>query len=869
MGFVCCPICNLSYVSKPQDEQKVLTSENYSVQEKRIAYYENEYYRLQKELDVMIVNSDADLYEELERENPWLVPSDSSSASGTSDDEGSYLAFESSQYAANHRRLLRLIAKCKAKEQEIQQTLAVGKTLKAPWTNDRSWVPPTGTNDRKRIDARIARREVRQKERRLRDTARKTRFGEGKLVHNIHVIAGAVPKKWAKDNPNAPPPPNVDELQRAKKGWVTAEENDNLDEEVLEALKAQRIAEWRATQSPLPKFERPGGKKQRWAKRAYNSNRRLYYLENKISELNAKGSEKEALRLTRLLEKHTRLYQSSDEQFQRLVAKLSSQGATLTAQKILDVYKKTQKIGKDEVAAEKAQQLAIAEEARRIQEEKERKKQALAAAREAREKERNENLETQRRNNISVTLGSPQEGDSSQVVVDGKISVVLTWSAADLNSDPIQCDLSCVALSGEGQLLSELSVYPGRREVAGDGLKLADDLPVCGLYDDKKATIDLKKQNSQVCSIVVLATVADKSFADVADGWQCRLLTNDGSKDDEELFVYTPTPLAEVHTARFLLRIVRNVTGPGWTLSTLNDWDKSCRDFGSLTPEIKSTMLDSVPQIAVNLSERVAYMRQGAVIRVSEYCGGSLTRPLVFCFSWTKASENSLNVNFSSSAICLDENFQLTEGLNVNELTNDSASIVHQGESNQEDEGGDNERITFELANVPATTKYIGLTVSSATGKSLHLLHAVTGRLSLEDTAICHYGLACGEAMKKKTGLLLAVFYRAGADDWQLISAGIPGDGQSSEDLANLTAQYLKERTIVDLGPPRQLKTAKFELLEGGDPLQVAVKVPAGAHNGTKLYCATPHGPVWSYVPGNASPGSTYNIPVHPRPATK
>lgn len=863
MGFACCPVCSFSYVLKAKPRKSEVTAESYAQQEMRITHYQNEVHRLQKELDSMIVNSDNDLYEELQAAHPWLIPSDSSSVSGTSDDEGSYLDFDSSLYAANHRRLVRLIAVCKEKEKALKTRIEVGVSLGAPWVKDRSWVPPVGTSDRKRIDARNDRSEQRKKERREREAAKKMRAGDKKVVHNVNVMSGQVPSKWIKSNPNSPPPPNFAELQRAKKGWVTADELETLDEEAVDALKAKRIAEWKALQSPLPKFERSGVKKQRWATRAYNIHRRTFFLETSVAREHASGNTHRVKQLERLLGEHKRRNDNSVRKFEELVSKLQAQGGALSAKKLKEVFTQTSDMGFKEVAAEKARLLAIELEATRHREEKERKWKAVLAIREARAKDYAEVLLIQRRNKLSEILGCPSDGDSSQIVLDGKITLSLVWSSVDKSSEPVQCDLSCVAVSVEGELLNDCSVYPGRSE-NNDGMRFLDSGLACGVSDEQKIVVDLKKSGQRVRALVVLATVANKSFLDVSD-WQLRILANEGTKDDDELFVYSPPAVLEVHTARFLCRIVRNVEDAGWTLSTLTDYDSVFRDFGSLTPEIKSTMLDCVPGLEVDLHERTAYMKQGACIRVSDFGDSSLTKPLVFAFSWRKSG----NATFSASAICLDDRFQLTEGLNATELSNESGSIVHHGEINDED-SGDNERISLELSNVPLATTYIGLVVSSAAGKSLHSLQEISARLNSEDVPIAHYGLSCGEKFKSKNGVLLAVFHRLyDKNQWILQVAGIPGDGRTNEALAHLTSSFLKENSLPPLAPIRQIKAAKFEMAETGERKEIIVKVPAGSPVGTKLLCTTPHGTVWTVVPLGTAPGATFVVPVYPRPATK
>ena len=77
------------------------------------------------------------------------------------------------------------------------------------------------------------------------------------------------------------------------------------------------------------------------------------------------------------------------------------------------------------------------------------------------------------------------------------------------------------------------------------------------------------------------------------------------------------------------------------------------RDWGTLIPEVKAFTKDLVPGIKVDVKERIAVMRKGGVIRLSDYCAGAATLPrLGLGLAWDVT--DGVDIDLDASAILLD-----------------------------------------------------------------------------------------------------------------------------------------------------------------------------------------------------------------------
>jgi len=365
-GFVKCPVSEYSYNVKNISEifqNKELKPEHVTALQRRYDTFLNEIKAVQERLWLMDLTPDPDMDEEEEKTMPWLQLSDISSPDDSSDDDREdHTSFEATSYAQSLVYLLKLKNFRDQLREKKLNLLESGKRIQAEWV-DESWQPSAGSPADLKSKAARARRAKRQAERNERRAAIKA--GSAKVVHNIHVLNKQIPKKWLTNNPNTPKPPDWEERERAKLGWLTQDEQDELEEEEAEKLTAERIAEWKAGRSAVPSF--PGSvNKQRWAERLYRLARRRHYITAKIEGL--EDSRQKQLWQKRL-DDHEACCEVTREKIAQRIEKVASQGDNQRKQKLVDFFSDAERIGDDEVKAEIEAKRKAEEEAKRKAEE--------------------------------------------------------------------------------------------------------------------------------------------------------------------------------------------------------------------------------------------------------------------------------------------------------------------------------------------------------------------------------------------------------------------------------------------------------------------------------------------------------------------
>jgi hypothetical protein len=116
--------------------------------------------------------------------------------------------------------------------------------------------------------------------------------------------------------------------------------------------------------------------------------------------------------------------------------------------------------------------------------------------------------------------------------------------------------------------------------------------------------------------------------------------------------------MGDDNTSLFLCRISRQ--GSHWTLTPIEEGNTFARDFGTLIPEIKGYTSDLVPNLLVDPNDRVAMMRKGGTIHVSDYVpGGKIPVRVSLSLAWDVT--NGVNIDLDASAILLDANHQLLD----------------------------------------------------------------------------------------------------------------------------------------------------------------------------------------------------------------
>jgi tellurium resistance protein TerZ len=229
-------------------------------------------------------------------------------------------------------------------------------------------------------------------------------------------------------------------------------------------------------------------------------------------------------------------------------------------------------------------------------------------------------------------------------------------------------------------------------------------------------------------------------------------------------------------------------------LTPIEEGNTFARDFGTLIPEIKGYTRDLVPNLQVDPNERVAVMRKGGTIRVSDYVpGGKIPVRVSLGLAWNVT--NGVNIDLDASAILLDANHQLLDTVYFKQLTSKDGSIRHSGDEREGDEGGD-EVINISLLSVSRSAKYICFVVNSFSGQELddvakaacHLFNPVT------KTDIATYTLSNSKELDKHTALLMGCLYRGDSpDDWFLNSISQPAQGRTVQSNVVDFQKYLKQ----------------------------------------------------------------------------
>jgi len=191
----------------------------------------------------------------------------------------------------------------------------------------------------------------------------------------------------------------------------------------------------------------------------------------------------------------------------------------------------------------------------------------------------------------------------------------------------------------------------------GDEQEGDEDL---GQGDDEIIVIDLARVPRHVKALFCIATVATegRSFSDVKSA---RMRLTDWSTGAERARFY---PAAKgAHTALIMCRIVRMSTSGNasldWTIQIIDSFDHTARDFGTLVPEMKLYMSDLVPGIKTHPEDRVAIMRKGGRVRLSDYCTGFPPPTVTVGLAWDVT--DGVNIDLDASVIVLDANLRLLD----------------------------------------------------------------------------------------------------------------------------------------------------------------------------------------------------------------
>jgi tellurium resistance protein TerZ len=356
-----------------------------------------------------------------------------------------------------------------------------------------------------------------------------------------------------------------------------------------------------------------------------------------------------------------------------------------------------------------------------------------------------------------------------------RIRIGLAWDVE--RGQEVDLDSSIVAVDRHGLVLLNDTVYYGN--LANSNLSIqhsGDELTGDTIGDDEKILLELDKIPSKILALYILLTVATpgKTFKDVRSA-KARFIA---TETRQGICSYVPHEMGGENTALFLCRLSRQAT-TSWVLTPIEEGDKCARDFGSLIPEIKGYTRDLIPDIIINPQERIAIMRKGGTIRVSDYVpGGKIPAQVSFGLAWDVT--NGVNIDLDASAILLDSNYQLLDLVSFKQLVSKDGSIRHSGDEREGDEAGDDEIINISLYSVTERTKYIGFIINSFSGQELDDVAKASCHLfdPKTKTDIATYTLSNGKELDKHTAVIMGCLFRGdNPSDWYLRIISLPSQG--------------------------------------------------------------------------------------------
>ena len=374
-----------------------------------------------------------------------------------------------------------------------------------------------------------------------------------------------------------------------------------------------------------------------------------------------------------------------------------------------------------------------------------------------------------------------------------RLTIGLAWDIPKGMGNGIDLDSCCVAIDRNGNVLMNETVYYGNlynpnRSIVHSG----DETTGIKAGDDECIDIDLHRVPYNVLALYILLFVAsppEQTFTNVTSA-QVRILATDTKAG---ICRFVPSEIAGSSTALFLVRIARtdaNSNTNDWTITPIEESDNYARDFGSLIPELKGYTRDLLPSIVINPSERIAIMRKGGTIRVADYTPSHVVPEwLTFGLAWDVT--NGVAIDLDASAILLDKQLKLVDAVWFQQLTSKDGSIRHSGDNRKGDASGDDEKISFSLAQVPADVAYIGLVINSFSGQELDDVAQASCHLFDPKTNVdvAKYTLSNCTALDRHTALVMGCLYR---------SSIVEGDGPTSNWYLRIIAEPAQGRTVHD-----------------------------------------------------------------------
>ena len=368
------------------------------------------------------------------------------------------------------------------------------------------------------------------------------------------------------------------------------------------------------------------------------------------------------------------------------------------------------------------------------------------------------------------------------------IHVGLAWDI-QRGVGAVDLDSSVVAVDKYGQVdLRETVYYANLSNPNRSLLHSGDDTTGDGDGDDETISVDLNRIPAHIMALYFVLTVATpgKTLAQVTSA-AVRFVNGITRKAICQFVPASECVQGSKYTALVLIRISRATMTSPWMLTPIQDGFEYARDFGSLIPEIKGYTRDLLPNIRIDPTERVAILRKGGAIRLTDYLPGHvLPSWLTFGLAWDVTG--GVNIDLDASAVLLDRDLDTVDVVWFRHLQSNDGSISHSGDEREGDEEGDDEKIRINLAQVPSNVDYICFVLNSFSGQELDDVSKASCHLFDPSTLteVAKYTLTNTAELDRHTALLVACLFRDHAEksgsSWRLWIMSKPRQGRTVQE---------------------------------------------------------------------------------------
>lgn len=131
------------------------------------------------------------------------------------------------------------------------------------------------------------------------------------------------------------------------------------------------------------------------------------------------------------------------------------------------------------------------------------------------------------------------------------------------------------------------------------------------------------------------------------------------------------------------------------------------------------------------------------------------------------------DIDLDASCLLLDKDKKLVDEISYRQLRSRCGSIQHSGDNRTGAGEGDDETITINLANLPATVEYICLTINSFSGQSFSDVENASCRL-YDDKNVEQAKFVLSEKGKHTALIMVSVYRHNGS--WKVKAIGHPSD---------------------------------------------------------------------------------------------